>query len=64
MDITTIEAYLVGNHSEDMSTDTLVEVKKGRALKDDEAEESISKKKSPSSREAIPSGESLANCIC
>jgi len=60
VDITTIRAYLVGGHSVDMSTDASMEVKRGRAAEDDEADEPASKKKPPSGRGATPSGESPA----
>ena len=61
MDITTIRAYLVGNHSVDMSTNASVEIKRDRALEDDEAKEPVSKKKPPSGKGAAPSGESPIN---
>jgi hypothetical protein len=54
MDITTIKAYLVGDHGVDMSTETSVEGKRGRAAKDKEAEEPASKKRPPSGRAAAP----------
>ena len=64
VNIITIRAYLVGNHNVDISIDASVEVKKGRAIEDEEAEELISKKKPPSSRGIVPSGKSLTNCTC
>jgi hypothetical protein len=54
VDITTIKAYLVGNHRVDMPTETLVEGKRGRVVEDEEAEEPASKKKPPSGRATTP----------
>jgi hypothetical protein len=55
VDITTIKAYLVGDHGVDMSTEVSMEGKRGRAVKDEEAdEEPISKKKPPNGRVAAP----------
>jgi hypothetical protein len=53
VDITTIKAYLVGDHGVDISTEASVEVKRGRAAEDEEAEEPASKKKPPNGRRAI-----------
>jgi hypothetical protein len=54
VDITTIKAYLVGDHGVDMSTEASVEGKRGRTVEDEEAEEPASKKKLPSGRAAAP----------
>ena len=44
MDITTIRAYLVGDHNVDISTDVSEEDKRGRATEDEEVKEPISKR--------------------
>jgi hypothetical protein len=54
VDITTIKAYLVGDHGVDMSTEASVEGKRDRTAEDEEAEEPTSKKKPPSGRAAAP----------
>ena len=64
VDITTTKAYLVGNHSVDISIDESMEVKKDRTPEDDEAKELVSKKKPPNDRGAAPTGKSLVNCTC
>ena len=53
MDITIIKAYLIGESGVDMSTEASIEGKRGRATKDKEAEELVSKKKPPNGRTAI-----------
>jgi hypothetical protein len=54
MNITTIKAYLVGDHRVDMSTEASVEGKRGRVTEDEEAEKPAGKKKPPSGRAAAP----------
>jgi hypothetical protein len=54
VDITTIKAYLVGDHGVDMSTEASVEIKRDRAAEDEEAEELASKKKPPNGRATAP----------
>jgi hypothetical protein len=61
VDITTIKTYLVGKHVVDMSTKASVEIKRGRVVEDEEAEEPASKKKSPNGRGAV-AGEGPTNC--
>ena len=61
IDIIIIKAYLVGDHSVDISTNASVEVKRSRATEDEETEELVSKKKSPNSRGAVLSGKSPAD---
>ena len=54
VDITTIKAFLVGGHGVDLSTKASVEVKRGRALEEEEPKGPTSKKKPSSTRAATP----------
>ena len=54
IDITTIKAFLVGDHGVDLSMETSVEVKRGRALEEEEPKRLASKKKPPNTRTATP----------
>ena len=54
MDITTIKAFLVSDHGVDLSIEASVEVKRGRAVEEEELEGRASKKKPPNTKAAIP----------
>jgi hypothetical protein len=62
VDITTIKTYLVGKHVVDMSTKASVEIKRGRVVEDEEAEEPASKKKSTNcTRQTEGTGPSISH---
>ena len=54
VDITTIKAFLVGDYGVDLSTEASVEIKRGRALEEEELEGPASKKKPPNTRATTP----------
>ena len=54
MDITTIKASLIGDHEVDLSTEALVEVKRGIAVEEEKPEGPASKKKPSNTRTSIP----------